>query len=102
MILLGQRLCLADKEHISGSGTFERGGYIYSTLAGVVEVIKKDTTSVITVHNFNNQTIVPAPGDIVTAKVCMLLNSKENIDNCLMDILCLFLGFNCNFKILQM
>jgi exosome complex RNA-binding protein Rrp4 len=40
--LLGQRLCLADKEHISGCGTYERNGYIYSTLAGVVKVVKEE------------------------------------------------------------
>lgn len=42
MWFLGQRLCLADKEHISGCGTYERNGYIYSTLAGVVEVVKEE------------------------------------------------------------
>jgi Predicted RNA-binding protein (consists of S1 domain and a Zn-ribbon domain) len=41
-IFLGQRLCLADKEHISGCGTYERNGYIYSTLAGVVKVVKEE------------------------------------------------------------
>ncbi|KAK6635277.1 hypothetical protein RUM44_000528 [Polyplax serrata] len=65
----GQRICLSSKEYISGPGTFERGGYIYSTLAGVVEIVNQKTTSLVTVHSFNNQTVVPAPGDIVTAKV---------------------------------
>ncbi|PSN43592.1 Exosome complex component CSL4 [Blattella germanica] len=56
----GQRLSLADKEHISGCGTYERNGYIYSTLAG---------SCIIEVHSSKEQTIVPAPGDIVTAKL---------------------------------
>jgi hypothetical protein len=41
-VIVGQRLCLADKEHISGCGTYERNGYIYSTLAGVVNVVKEE------------------------------------------------------------
>ncbi|XP_063237940.1 exosome complex component CSL4 [Bacillus rossius redtenbacheri] len=68
----GQRLCLADKEHISGCGTYERQGYIYSTLAGMVKVAKQDKVSVIEVHTSNDQSIVPAPGDIVTAKVTVV------------------------------
>lgn len=38
----GQRLCLIDKQHVSGQGTYERGGYIYATLAGVVDVVEKN------------------------------------------------------------
>jgi exosome complex RNA-binding protein Rrp4 len=44
---VGQRLCLADKEHISGCGTYERNGYIYSTLAGVVDVVKEERVFII-------------------------------------------------------
>lgn len=68
----GQRLCLADKEHISGCGTYERNGYIYSTLAGVVNVVKEEKSSTIEVHSSKEQSIVPAPGDIVTAKVAIV------------------------------
>ncbi|XP_069695771.1 exosome complex component CSL4 isoform X1 [Periplaneta americana] len=68
----GQRLCLADKEHISGCGTYERNGYIYSTLAGVVNVVKEEKSSTIEVHSSKEQSIVPAPGDIVTAKVTIV------------------------------
>ncbi|KAL0270185.1 UNVERIFIED_CONTAM: hypothetical protein PYX00_007673 [Menopon gallinae] len=70
----GQRICLVDKTHISGPGTFERNGYIYATLAGIVDIVKKDNVSLVTVHSFNNQSIVPAPGDIVTAKVMTVTN----------------------------
>ncbi|PNF21523.1 Exosome complex component CSL4, partial [Cryptotermes secundus] len=68
----GQRLCLADKEHISGCGTYERNGYIYSTLAGVVNVVKEERSSIIEVHSSKGQGIIPAPGDIVTAKVTIV------------------------------
>lgn len=38
----GQRLCLADEATISGSGTYERLGYIYAQLAGTVELRTRD------------------------------------------------------------
>lgn len=68
----GQRLCLADKGHISGCGTYERHGYIYSALAGFVNIVKKDKSNIIEVRSINDQSIVPAPGDIVTAKVALI------------------------------
>ncbi|XP_049810710.1 exosome complex component CSL4 isoform X2 [Schistocerca nitens] len=68
----GQRLCLADKGHISGCGTYERHGYIYSALAGFVNFVKKDKSTIIEVRSINDQSIVPAPGDIVTAKVALI------------------------------
>lgn len=68
----GQRLCLADTDHIPGSGTYERHGYIYSSLAGVVNMIKDEKSSIIEVHSSNDQSIVPVPGDIVTAKVTIV------------------------------
>ncbi|KAJ9600857.1 hypothetical protein L9F63_000969, partial [Diploptera punctata] len=72
----GQRLCLADKDNIiSGCGTYERNGYIYSTLVGVVKVVKEEKSSIIEVHSSKEQTILPAPGDIVTAEVT-IVNQK--------------------------
>ncbi|XP_071441483.1 exosome complex component CSL4 [Hetaerina americana] len=68
----GQRLCLSNDTHISGCGTYERQGYIYSTLAGEVRVVEKDKSTVIEVHSSNDQSIVPTPGDIVTAMVMMV------------------------------
>lgn len=38
----GQRLCLADDKHLPGQGTYERQGYIYSCLAGTVDVVDTD------------------------------------------------------------
>lgn len=41
----GQRLCLSDENTVSGEGTYERHGYIYSLLAGVVNISPKDKVS---------------------------------------------------------
>lgn len=43
----GQRLCLSDDNTIAGQGTYERQGYIYSMLAGVVVVREKETVNII-------------------------------------------------------
>ncbi|XP_018572159.1 exosome complex component CSL4 [Anoplophora glabripennis] len=67
--LPGQRLCLCDKVHTSGQGTYERQGYIYSQLAGYVDIVEKDGLKVIEVHSKGEQTVVPGQGDIVTAQV---------------------------------
>jgi len=68
----GQRLSLSDKTHESGHGTYERQGYIYSTLAGIVDVVDKDGVKVIEVHSAGEQTLVPAQGDIVTAQITII------------------------------
>lgn len=41
----GQRLCLSDENTVSGEGTYERQGYIYSLLAGVVNISHKEKVS---------------------------------------------------------
>lgn len=41
----GQRLCLSDENTVSGEGTYERQGYIYSLLAGVANISQKDQVS---------------------------------------------------------
>ncbi|KAB0795368.1 hypothetical protein PPYR_12207 [Photinus pyralis] len=68
----GQRLCILDKTHESGQGTYERQGYIYSSLAGVVDVVDKDGVKVVEVQSTGEQTLVPTQGDIVTAQVTIL------------------------------
>ncbi|XP_045477425.1 exosome complex component CSL4-like [Harmonia axyridis] len=68
----GQRLYVKDETYVSGNGTFERLGYIYSNLAGVVDIIQKNNIKIIEVVNPNVQTIVPAHGDIVTAEVTII------------------------------
>ncbi|XP_018335674.1 exosome complex component CSL4 [Agrilus planipennis] len=82
----GQRLCLSDKSHIAGQGTYERGGYIYSTLAGLVDVVDNEGVKVIEVHSCGEQTLVPAQGDIVTAQVTIITQqSCKCIIKCIGD-----------------
>lgn len=69
----GQRLCLLDKSHMSGQGTYERSGYIYSSLAGIVDVVDKDGVQVVEVRVPGGEnTVVPTQGDIVTAQVTII------------------------------
>ncbi|XP_078033443.1 exosome component 1 Csl4 isoform X2 [Augochlora pura] len=68
----GQRLCASDKINISGPGTYEQQGYIYSKLAGVVKLVPQENTHTIEVHGITEQSIVPAPGDIVTAMITIV------------------------------
>lgn len=70
--LPGQRLCLSDKTYTSGQGTYERQGYIYSQLAGYVDIVDKDSVKVVEVHTSGEKTVIPAQGDIVTAKVSVI------------------------------
>lgn len=44
--LPGQRICAADENTISGSGTYERMGYIYASLAGIVETKIENKVSI--------------------------------------------------------
>lgn len=71
--LPGQRLCLSDQAHVSGHGTYERQGYIYSSLAGILNIVSKNGVKVIEVHSVGEQTSIPMQGDIVTAQVCLYL-----------------------------
>lgn len=41
----GQKICSSNENIIAGSGTYERFGYIYSSLAGIVERRKEDNVS---------------------------------------------------------
>lgn len=68
----GQRLCLADKINVAGPGTYEHQGYIYSKLAGIVKLIKDEKSHTVEVHSIIEQSIIPAPGDIVTAMVTLV------------------------------
>ncbi|KAJ8972613.1 hypothetical protein NQ317_004668 [Molorchus minor] len=70
--LPGQRLCLSDKIYTSGQGTYERRGYIYSQLAGYVDIVERDGVKVVEVHTSGEQTVVPTQGDIVTAQVYII------------------------------
>ncbi|XP_075210989.1 exosome component 1 Csl4 [Lycorma delicatula] len=65
----GLRICLADSTHTAGRGTYERQGYIYSSLAGLLQLIPQEKGFLVEVHSSNEQSIVPVPGNIVTAEV---------------------------------
>lgn len=39
---LGQRLCRIDPTYAMGKGTYKRQDYIYSSLAGIVNINKKN------------------------------------------------------------
>ncbi|XP_076651663.1 exosome component 1 Csl4 isoform X1 [Halictus rubicundus] len=67
-----QRLCVSDKINVPGPGTYEQQGYIYSKLSGVVKLVPQENTHIIEVHGITEQSIVPAPGDIVTAMVTIV------------------------------
>ena len=45
----GQRLCLAEEHTVAGQGTYERLGYIYSMLAGIVNIKQKLNVSFVIV-----------------------------------------------------
>ncbi|KAF5308495.1 hypothetical protein FQR65_LT06160 [Abscondita terminalis] len=68
----GQRLCLSDNTHESGHGTYERQGYIYSSLAGMVDIIEKNGVKIVEVQSIGEQTLVPVQGDIVTGQITIL------------------------------
>lgn len=42
----GQRICASNENTIAGPGTYERLGYIHSSLAGIVETKKEENVSV--------------------------------------------------------
>lgn len=68
----GQRLCVADKNNVAGAGTYEQQGYIYSKLAGTVKLVTNDKIRTVEVHGVTEQSIVPAPGDVVTAMITVV------------------------------
>uniref|UniRef100_A0A336L1L9 CSON001711 protein n=1 Tax=Culicoides sonorensis TaxID=179676 RepID=A0A336L1L9_CULSO len=65
----GQRICPLTDETISGEGTYERAGYIYSNLAGILKFRKSDKLTYIDVISPKNKTILPIPGDVVTCRI---------------------------------
>ncbi|GAB0094483.1 Csl4 [Sergentomyia squamirostris] len=68
----GQRLCAVDEDTVSGSGTYERGGYIYTVLTGQVHIRKDKATKFIEVKPLGMETVVPTVGDVVTAKITVV------------------------------
>jgi exosome complex RNA-binding protein Rrp4 len=46
----GQRICAANENTLAGVGTYERLGYIYSSLAGIVETKTEGNVSYILIQ----------------------------------------------------
>lgn len=65
----GQRICQVTEDTISGDGTYERGGYIYSNTSGLLQFRKNDKTTYIDVVSPKIKAILPIPGDVVTCRV---------------------------------
>ncbi|CAO1391062.1 unnamed protein product [Diamesa serratosioi] len=65
----GQRICAVTENTIGSVGTYERQGYFYSSLAGIVETKTEEKNIIIKVKATGQKTILPATGDCVTAKV---------------------------------
>ncbi|ENN75110.1 hypothetical protein YQE_08423, partial [Dendroctonus ponderosae] len=70
--LPGQRLSICDNVYTCGQGTYQRQGYIYSMLAGTVDLVDRNGVKVIEVHSTGEQTVIPTQGDIVTAQVYII------------------------------
>ncbi|KAL3192863.1 hypothetical protein MRX96_058385 [Rhipicephalus microplus] len=65
----GQRLCASGDRFLGGDGTYVQNGYVYSSLAGLMKILRqKDKKTLVEVHRCTRQ-YVPAPGNIVTVKV---------------------------------
>lgn len=65
----GQRIMKLEENIITGDGTYERGGFVYANISGVLKFRKNDKTTYIDVISPKNKTILPIPGDVVTCKV---------------------------------
>lgn len=55
----GDRLCASSENTIAGAGTYERSGYIYSSLAGILETQTEEKVGNEIPHgkNENNETV---------------------------------------------
>jgi exosome complex component CSL4 len=79
VVVPGMRLCpLEEDRYQSGPGTYAMHGYIYASLTGTLKMVPKvnagekdkdDQLMTVEVHSPKEETVVPAVGDIVTAKV---------------------------------
>ncbi|TRY64208.1 hypothetical protein TCAL_04908 [Tigriopus californicus] len=82
-VLPGMRICAQEDHYQSGCGTYVLHGYVYASLAGVLQIqpvmkgpISENPSQTSTqdlvsveVHSPGEQTVIPAVGDVVTAKV---------------------------------
>jgi exosome complex RNA-binding protein Csl4 len=47
----GQRICAANENTIAGTGTYERSGYIHSSLAGIVVTEEKENVRILSLQH---------------------------------------------------
>ena len=85
IVVPGMRLCALEEDRYSaGRGTYAMHGYIYASIAGNLRLVSKGGKAnksegdkgsgssemvSVEVHSPHEETVVPAVGDIVTAKV---------------------------------
>ena len=99
IVVPGMRLCALEEDRYSaGRGTYAMHGYIYASIAGNLRLVSKGGKAdegegrdkgsggggsemvSVEVHSPHEETVVPAVGDIVTAKV---LSVNQRWDRCL-------------------
>lgn len=68
----GQRIMKLEENIITGDGTFERGGFVYSNISGVLKFRRSDKITYVDVISPKNKTILPIPGDVVTCRIDVL------------------------------
>ncbi|KAL4708594.1 hypothetical protein ACJJTC_014202 [Scirpophaga incertulas] len=78
----GLRLSKANKDVISGPGTYELQGYIYANLSGILkrEEDQKTKITVVSVESLRTPSLLPKTGDIVTAKEDIKSTDKDRIE----------------------
>jgi len=70
VVVPGVRLCESDEKHLSGAGTYQQHGYIYSSVLGQLKLThNKSNTVTVEVEGCGQKTLVPSTGDIVTVKI---------------------------------
>jgi len=65
----GQKICKEDESHKAGEGTYVRQGFIYSSLAGYIDISKETDHSIVQVKRGYEQGVVPTPATVVTVKI---------------------------------
>ncbi|CAF4838554.1 exosome complex component CSL4 [Pieris napi] len=73
----GMRISASNKETMSGAGTYELDGYIYTYLAGILKTqydeVKK--ANILSIESPKSPSVLPQMGDIATARV-IAVNSR--------------------------
>lgn len=73
----GQRIMKLEENVITGDGTYERGGFVYSNISGLIKFQKNENITKIEVISPKTKTILPLPGDVVTCRVQVSSSSDK-------------------------